>query len=94
MLNSLTIGLLPILIKYKTSFLTNLISKPLYTLFAIFLMSFNILKRQFLNVLLSRVRHFILLSRVGRNNNLLTSLLSLISWLYIKGLVIKNKASC
>ena len=93
-LNSSTIGLLPTLIRYKTSFLMNLISKPLYTLFAVFLRPLSGLERLSLSVLLSKVYPFVLPGRAGRNNGLLTSLSFSISRLQMKGLVIENGASC
>ena len=78
-LSTLKRGLLRILMRYKTSSLTNLISKPLLPLFAIFLRQLSSLKRWFLNMPLSKAHHSAIYSRVGRKNSSPTSLSFLIS---------------
>ena len=76
----------------KTSYLTNLTSKPRPLLSAASFKPLAGLERQSLSVLLNIVHHSAVCGRVGRNNGLLISLYSLTSLLQIKELVIGNKA--
>ena len=68
-LSSLIANLLYILIRYKTSYLTNLISKPRPLLFAVSSKPLAGLEMQSLSVLLNIVYYFAVCGRAGRNNN-------------------------
>jgi hypothetical protein len=85
-------NLLYILIKYKTSYLTNLTSKSHPLLSAVSFKPLTSLERQSLSVLLNIAHHSTVHGRAGRNNSLLISLYFLTSLLQIKKLVIGNKA--